>query len=156
MNRFSFIIICTMSWWASPAWSTGLSTSFVDVVARNVPLGTTYRVTEAPGNGLLLWNPGDDPIIVNIQVLTPTDEQLRRGAAPIVDPSWVTIQPSSFTLLGHAHQRCDVILNIPNDRHYRKKHYQVMVWSRGSPQDARGFTLSAGVLSRLRIRTRKR
>jgi len=141
---------------AVPLGATGLSTPFADVSVGNVPLGTPFSVSAGPDRGLLLLNPDGDALDVDIQVLTPAPDQLRGGAAPVPDRSWIEVRPSHFRLNGHERRTCEIVLKVPKERRYRSRYYQAMIWSRGTPVATKGVALSAGLLSRLRFETARR
>jgi len=68
-----------------------LSTSFVDVAVNDVPLGQEKRVENKEGKSLVLWNSGEAPLVIHIDALKPTAEELRPPAEPIEDPGWIRI-----------------------------------------------------------------
>jgi len=146
---FLFLLILT------DARGTGLSTSFVDVVVFDAPLGKTRRVEDKQGNSLVVWNTGEAPLIVHVEALKPSPQELRPPAEPIEDPRWIIIQPSSLTLGPRESGRFDVALSLPADQRLRHRTFQAMIWSRSEPIEGDGVSVSAGLKSRLRFRTEK-
>jgi hypothetical protein len=146
---FLFLLILT------DVRATGLSTSFVDVVVLDVPLGKPRRVEDREGNSLVIWNTGDTPVIVHAEALKPSDQELRPPAESIKDLRWIIIEPSSLTLGPHETGRFDVALSLPPDSRLRHRIFQAMIWSRSEPVQGGGVSLSAGLKSRLRFRTEK-
>ena len=138
--------------------AAGLSTPFADVVVADVPLGQPFKIlapTSPKPVGLYLINPSDEALTVRVRVLLPTRDQLRGGAKPIPDRSWVQVSPNRFTLDGHSEQSCEVTLTVPNEKRYRGRTFQVMIWTRGVPANVKGMPLGAGLLSRVRFTTAK-
>ena len=127
---------------------------FVDVQVEGVPLATAFPVSSSAGEGLLLKNTDDSALEVHVEVLQPTTGDLRGGALPIPDVHWIKIVPDRFELPAHGEATCHVTLFIPGHRAYRRKYYQAMIWSHTEPMDGQGVGLSAGLISRLRFKTK--
>lgn len=154
MRRFALIMFGGLLAVAAPALATeGISTTFVKVVARDVPLGKTVPINGRIGPGLSVINQGDVKLFVTVDVLTPTKDQLRRGAEPIPDVSWLQLIPNTFELEPHEAYTLDAELTVPNKREYRKKHYQVMIWIHAAPQENQGLIIGGGLLTWMRIKT---
>lgn len=126
-----------------------LSTSFVDVTSNGILVGQTHEV----GTPLDLWNRSESDVDVQVKAITPSDEQLREGVAPLANPSWVRIVPDHFSLVAGAKQRCRVYITLPKGTKMSCQDYQVMIWSQGTLRDSGGISMSAGLMSRLLIRT---
>ncbi len=139
---------------ATPSWSSeGLSTAFADVTAEKIPLGVAYRILGPGQKGLVLKNLGNHTIRVRIEALIPAPSQLRRGAKPIPDPRWVDIRPSVVEIPAKSERESDILVTIPSEKEFRKHRYQVMIWSHATPVGEKGLTVSAGLLSRLQLKT---
>jgi hypothetical protein len=132
----------------------GLSTPFADVQVDGVPVGKPFSVKGSTGNGLVLRNLGNTSLHVHVAVLQPESKDLRGGAVPIPDIRWVHVEPDHFDLSAHGEGGCRVTLRVPARKAYRGKYYQATLWSRSQPADGQGVAFSAGLLSRLRFRTR--
>ena len=135
------------------AHAGGLSTSFVDVFVKDVPLGEPKRVENKDGQSLILWNTGETPLVVHVAALKPATSELRGSAEPIEDTAWVVIQPSSLTLGPHGQGQCNVVLSLPANRKLRHRLFQTMIWTRSEPVLGNGVTVSGGLKSRLRFQT---
>ena len=133
--------------------STGLSTPFVDVQLENVPLGKPFTVTHSSAEGLLLQNMESNPLRVSIQAFAPSTTDLKGHANVIPSVEWVRITPDHAVIPPHGRIQCRITLIIPNEKKYRNKEYQVMIWSRGEVSQSQGVGLSAGLISRLRFKT---
>ena len=155
MKRFILFVLAAV-FSAKALLATGMSTSFADVRVEGVTPGMPFHVRGGGSDGLYLWNPYGDALDVEVQPLSPRPDQLRDGATPIPDPSWVEIRPQHFHLSARGHQTCEVVLHVPKDKRFNNRHYQVMLWSRGTPVDPHGVTVSAGLLSRLQFKTTRR
>jgi hypothetical protein len=131
----------------------GLSTEFADVMVDNIPLGVAYKVIGPGLKGLALRNLGDKMVRVQVDALTPSAAQLRRGAAPIPDVSWIQIHPTVVEVAPRTERECEILVTVPAQKKFRKRHYQVMLWSHGVPTGEKGMTVSAGLLSRLQFKT---
>jgi len=100
-----------------------------------------------------LQNLGSAPVQVQVDVLKPSDRELRDMAQAIPDTGWIEIHPNHFQLGPHGKAACDVIITVPSQRAYRKKHYQATLWSRSLPANGGSLIFQAGLLSRLRFTT---
>jgi hypothetical protein len=137
-----------------PVWSAeGLSTAFADVTADKVPLGVPYFVVGPGLKSLVLKNLGDQPIHVRIEAVMPRASQLRRGANAIPNLAWVDFRPSILDIPPKGERESEIVVTVPAEKKYRKRYYQVMIWSHATPIDQKGITVSAGLLSRLQIKT---
>jgi hypothetical protein len=138
---------------AMPLKADGLSTPFTDVQVGGVQPGKPFTVTHSAAEGLLLQNLGSKPISVKVEAFPPAATDLRGGASPIPDLSWVRIEPAQLDIPPHGRALCRIQLHVPSQKIYRRKHYQVMIWSRSQPRGDSRVSLGAGLISRLRFRT---
>jgi hypothetical protein len=130
-----------------------LSTPFVEVVVAEVPVGMPYDLAAHRQPRIELLNQSQAPLSLEISALVPRAEQLKGSAQPIPSLAWISLKPDHLLIDEHDEATCNVVLTIPNERRYRKKTYQVMIWSRSMPKSG-GLTVGAGVLSRLIFTTR--
>jgi hypothetical protein len=154
VRRILFLIVTGLWWFTVGAlWAgEGLSTAFANVHA-NVPLGVPFKV-QGPGHkGLVIRNLGDQPVHLSVEVLVPTTSQLRRRASILPDAHWIEIHPRVVDVAPHAEQECEITVTVPNDPQYAEQLYQVMLWSHGVPAENGGLTVSAGLMSRLFLKT---
>ena len=149
-NLFGVLVGVLLS---AQLWAASLSTSFVDVFVKDVPLGEAKRVENAKGQSLVFWNTGDVPLVIHVQALKPDGQELRPPAEPIEDPAWIMIQPSRLTLGPHEEGHCDVALSVPLKRNLRNRIFQAMIWTRSEPVQAQGISFTGGLKSRLRFQT---
>jgi len=151
-TNFVIVLVGTSLIFLATAWAAeGLSTAFADVTLHHVPLGVAYKVIGSAKKSLLIRNLGDKTVRVEVDVLPPDLKQLRRGAAAIPDVRWVQVHPAILDLPPHAEREYEVFLSVPDEDQYRKRLYQVMLWSHSIPTGGEGITVSAGLLSRLQF-----
>jgi hypothetical protein len=136
------------------AHGDGLSTPFADVRVKNVIVGKSYDVPGPLGNGLPIQNTTDMLTRVQVVVLVPALSQLKEGATPIPETSWIEVVPNQFDVLAHHEAACQIRIRVPANDLYRHKTYQVMLWSRTLPVNGEKVVMSAGLLSRLRFETK--
>lgn len=137
------------------AHATGLSTSFADIQVSDVPLGQAYDLGEQNEQHLDLKNLGDQPLRVVIRARAPIPSELEQSALPIPDLSWIRIRPSHLMLDPQESAYADVIITVPKGNQYRRKTYQVMIWSQANfLEEAGGVRMNPALLSRLRFTTR--
>jgi hypothetical protein len=132
----------------------GLSSPVVEVRVDQVKPGRTIHIVPPDSaGGLLLENTGDEPLEIDVKVLVPSADQLRGKALPIPDPSWIRITPERLMLPAGERRVCFMDLKVPRDRRWRGQFFQAMIWSRGTSTQGGGVRMSAGLLSRVMIRT---
>lgn len=98
-----------------------------EVRLPSVAIGKTYstwRLNDAP---LLVRNPTDDTIVVQVELQIPARHLLRRGALPVADRTWIELERSEFVLSPRRAARLDVRLSLPYDPDLAGHLYQVDV-----------------------------
>src|SRR5262249_26545832 len=130
-----------------------LSTTFVDVVVLDVPLGVPHSIEDNSGHGIMLRNSGESDLLAKIDVLVPSVEELRGNARAIPDPTWIQIQPAEVLVPAHRGVECKVAVNVPKIRRHRNRFYQAMIWIRTGAIGTGGVRIQAGLKSRLRLKT---
>jgi hypothetical protein len=136
------------------AVADGLSTSFADVQLNQVPVGVDYPVNSSMGPGLLLKNLGKSSLLVVVDVLQPGSGDLRGGAKAIPDIHWVQVTPAQLELPAHGQGRFLVTLKVPSEKRFRRRYYQVTLWSHSKPVSGQGVGIGIGLQSRLRFKTK--
>ena len=152
---FIFIILLTAPGWHARVWADGLSTTYVDVMVQQVPLGRERAISDGEGRPLVLKNLSDHAIEVHLDALVPTKTQLQGTAEAIPDTRWITIAPQTVTIPAKGKRSCKVTVRVPENPLYRGKFYQAVIWSHATPPKAGGVTFNAGLISRLRFTTKK-
>jgi hypothetical protein len=136
--------------------AAGLATDFVDVLVLDVPLGESRRVEDKTGRSLVLRNTGNEPLRVDVHALIPGADELRGPVEPILDESWVRVEPPIMTIPAQSTAACDVVIRMPKDKKFTGRTYQAMIWARSAPLFGNGISVSAGLKSRLRFQVRRR
>ena len=154
-NAAFYRLLLMAMWVTSLACADGLSTAFADIEVGNVVLGRPQKVLDQSGRSLTIKNLGGSPVRVVIDVLVPQPTQLRPGAQPIPDVRWLEARPNVLNLEAHEEKECEITLRVPRKKTFRSQYYQAMIWSHGVPSDSPGMTISAGLLSRVRFRTKE-
>ena len=154
-NATTYRLLLLAMWVTPLACAEGLSTSFADIEVGNVVLGRPQKVLDQAGRSLTIKNLGATPVRVVIDVLVPQPTQLRSGAQPIPDVRWMEARPNVVVLGAHEEKECEISLHVPRKKTFRAQYYQAMIWSHGVPSDSQGMTISAGLLSRVRFRTKE-
>jgi hypothetical protein len=87
---------------------------------------STWRMSEPP---LVLRNPTDDTIRVHVEILVPARHELRAGALPVPDRTWVELEAADLVLAPRAVARTDVRLSLPYEPEIAGHLYQVDLWT---------------------------
>jgi len=95
---------------------------------------STWRLAQAP---VVVRNPTADTVRVNVEIIVPARHEVRAGAQPVPDRTWVQVVTSELVLPPHSAQRTDVRLTLPYDPDLAGHTYQVDLWSSEVPQAGR-------------------
>lgn len=107
----------------------GISTSFTEVVVRNLSIGKDSAIGQKVGRQLRVRNRGENSIELKIEVLVPSKSELKQGYEPIPDASWIELEKDYFSVEPSENAVTDVIITIPRDKKYLGKKYQAYIWS---------------------------
>ncbi len=107
----------------------GISTSFTEVVVRNLSIGKNSAIGQKVGRQLRVRNKGKNSIELKIEVLVPSKSELKQGYEPIPDASWIELEKDYFSVEPSENAVTDVIITIPRDKKYLGKKYQAYIWS---------------------------
>jgi len=122
----------------------GLSTTFSEVHLNHLKAGGEYSMEEAVQFPLVVHNSSDEEVELVVEVLYPTEEELKEGFEPIPDISWIRLKREYFTMGPGENAKTDVLIKIPDNEQYSGKSYQVYLWSHTI-----GRSLGVGLKSRL-------
>jgi len=107
----------------------GISTSFTEVVVRNLSIGKNSAIGQKVGRQLRVRNKGKNSIELKMEVLVPSKSELKQGYEPIPDASWIELEKDYFSVEPSENAVTDVIITIPRDKKYLGKKYQAYIWS---------------------------
>ena len=107
----------------------GISTTFTEVVVRNLSIGKNYVIGQKIGRQLRVRNKSEDPIELKMEVLVPSKSELKEGYEPIPDASWIELEKDYFSVEPSKFALTDVIITVPSDKKYLGKKYQAYIWS---------------------------
>ena len=129
----------------------GLSTHLGEAVIENLQIGQTYNLKNLANLRLIVTNTSDYAVDLKMDVLLPGSSELKNGAIPIPDTSWVKLSQNFFTLGPNEKASSDIIISIPDDDRYLGKKYQVMIWSH--TVGGKAMFLAYGLKSRIILTT---
>ena len=127
----------------------GLSTQLGEVVIENLQIGQTYNLKELANLRIIVTNTGDYSVDLRMDILLPDSSELRKGAEPIPDTSWVRLSQNVFVLGPDEKATSDIILSIPEDDKYLGEKYQVTIWSHTLGGKGTGMFLAYGLKTRI-------
>lgn len=125
----------------------GLRTEFGEVRLQNLAIGKTYSVARLAAAPLVIRNTSAETLRVHVEVVVPSHHELRPGALPLPDESWVRLERANFALAAGRTVRTDVRVTLPYDPDLAGKTFQVNLWS--SDLDARGEPRARAQVHRL-------
>jgi hypothetical protein len=131
------------------AQAGGLSTQLGEVVIENLQVGQTYNLKQLANLRLIVANNCDDSVALQMDILLPDNSQLRWGAQPLPDTSWVRLSQNTFVLAPNDKAASDITLSIPDDDRFLGKKYQVAIWSHTVNYGDKGMILGYGLESRV-------
>jgi hypothetical protein len=109
--------------------ATGLRTPFLEVNLGCLKPGQTYSLLENRNLPLSVTNTGKVPVDLAIDVLRPRMDELFDGYEPISDTNWITLQQNRFRLEPGTNAITDVLVNVPEDKRYLGRRYQLWLFS---------------------------
>jgi len=127
----------------------GISTSFTEVVVRDLSIGKNYAMGKKVDQELRVRNRGELPIELKMEVLMPSKGELKEGYEPIPDPSWIELEKDYFSVEPAKDAVTDVIITIPSDKKHLSKKYQAYIWSHTGGKGA--LPIALGLKSKLLI-----
>lgn len=145
------LVALAMNWVGAPAQAAvGLSTRFVDVSLEGLQLGVAYNLRELKKVPYTIKNLSGAAINVRVEVTIPKTAETAKGYEPIPDPSWVQIVPNRFTLAPGQTGFAQVIVQVPADAQYDKRHFHTKIWA---TTEDNPYIVAAGVVSQLKFST---
>ena len=132
----------------APVVQAGLSTQIGEAVVENLQIGQSYSLKELANLNLVVTNTGDQEVDLRMDVLLPDQVELRGGAEPIPDVSWLSMTPDYFTLAAGGQATAEIRLAIPDEERYLGRKFQVTIWSHTLPSGA-GMFLAYGLKTRI-------
>jgi hypothetical protein len=134
---------------SSSVQAGGLSTQLGEVVIENLQIGQTYNLKQLANLSLIVTNTSDYGVDLRMDVLVPDSGELKNGAEPIPDTSWVDLSQSLFKLGSEEKAISEIMLSIPDDDRHLGRRYQVTIWSHTLGGSGGGMLLAYGLKSRL-------
>ncbi len=127
----------------------GLSTQLGEAVIENLQIGQTYNLRQLANLDLIVTNTSDFSVDLKMDVLYPDSSELKIGAKPIPDTSWVKLSQNLFKLAPNEKASSDIIVSIPEEDQYLGKKYQVTIWSHTLGGSSGGMFLAYGLKTRI-------
>jgi hypothetical protein len=109
--------------------ASGIRTRFGEITVENLRIDNRYSMRELAGLPLAIENDSDNEIVMQIDVLAPSANELKPGYEAIPDISWIKIEKTMLTIGPHMQGETDVIISIPNESKFEGRRYQVYLWS---------------------------
>ena len=139
---------------APAAAQSKIGTKFADVIMEYVTPGKVYNLRTMRNLPYRVQNDSAGPVDLDITVEVPQKDSLKEDYEPIADPSWIRIVPSRMQLKAGEQGLADIILQVPDDPVYAKRHYQAHILCASAPPpagQASGLAFTLAIASRLRF-----
>ena len=128
----------------------GLSTQLGEVVIENLQIGQTYNLKQLANLRLIVTNTSDYGVDLRMDILLPDSTELRHGAKPVPDTSWIKLSQNLFKLGANEKASSDIIISIPDGDQYLGEKYQVTIWSHTlGGGEGSGMFLAYGLKTRM-------
>ena len=149
--RRLFLVFCLMLLLGikSEVLAGGISTTFGDVYIENLQIGNTYNTKELINLPLRVKNDSEYEIYLKVEVIVPSKQNLKEGFEPIPQPTWISFERSTFTIVPGGVAETNVFITIPKDKKLRGKQFQVYLHSYTVPRPGKALQISVGLASRL-------
>ena len=102
-----------------------IATNFAEVKIDNLHIGRKHSMQERFNLPFNIMNLSDEAVRVRLWIHVPTEEELKPGYEPIPNPEWVSLEMSSMTIEAKKTGFSDVYIEIPKNKRYLDKKYQV-------------------------------
>jgi hypothetical protein len=148
-NIITAMLICFLAIMLKPALvlaNAGLSSSWGEVIFRDLSIGQTYSTRQLLNLPLTLTNTGGLEMDIQVEIIAPTQGSLKEGYEVIPSTSWIHLAQDYFTIAPNEKAVTDVVISIPDDPKYLGKKYQFQFYSHNATSI--GF-LGIGVSSRV-------
>ncbi len=129
--------------------SGGLRSTFAEMKVENLEIGKTYHISKIKNFPLVLWNTSNILLNVKLDILIPQKESLKKGYLPIPHTNWIQVTPDYLDIKPGKTNSAMVIINIPDDKKYLGKNYQVYIWSHTVNKDV---PINIGLKSRILLK----
>lgn len=127
----------------------GLRTQLGEVVIENLQVGQTYNLKDLANLSLIVTNTSDFSLDLKMEVLVPSEGELKLEARAIPDVSWVELSQDLHTVEPGLQAISDILISIPDDDQYMGKTFQVIIWSHSLARPGSGMSLAYGLKSRI-------
>ncbi|MCD4813956.1 hypothetical protein K8S19_09750 [bacterium] len=114
--------------------------NYSEIVVENLSVGGNYSMINLVNLPLKIINKNEAEVKIRFKILFPTKNDLREGFEPIPDPKWIIIAPTETNIAAKETYSTDVLINIPDDKKYLNKKYQVEIVAEQVP--AKGHFVS--------------
>lgn len=109
------------------ALGTGILTPFTEWTIVNAKPGEKYSVQELLGKPVKVKNTGKSRTAIEIEVVKPSESELKEGYERIPDVKWVNIEQENFDIEPNKWGRTNLILEVPKNKKYYGKKYQAFL-----------------------------
>ena len=159
-NRAHLAVMLAAALSAAGSWTfaahRALSTPFLGVTVRDIPLGQDVAIHDKRGWPLIVNNTGGEPLRVRVVARIPIAAQMRPGYKPIPDAAWIRIEPDVQIIPPYTSANFAVSVHVPSQRAYARRHYMALLSIRGRSPEETGLSIEGGLLVRLRLSTARK
>ncbi|MDD5657477.1 MAG: hypothetical protein PHF00_09525 [Elusimicrobia bacterium] len=154
MRRWGLALVLVAAAGGRLAAQSKISTKFADVIMEYVIPGKIYNLHSMRSLPYRVVNDSAGPTDVSITIKIPQKDQLKPGYEALPDPTWLRVVPNKLHLEPGEHGLADVILQVPVDPKFEKRHFQAHILTENAEPPFSGATTLAftiAVESRLRF-----
>lgn len=122
--RKPVMFFAVLIWAITAVYPMGILTPFTECRLENVMPGKSYVIKSVNNKPLKIKNTGNTEVIVKIEVLRPSRNDLKDNYKQIPDVSWVSIEEDSLKILPGSWGQAKVFIKVPKNKAYYGNKYQ--------------------------------
>jgi hypothetical protein len=129
MKRFTALLaVWCFTFLAGSLYAAGLTANFGEVLIEDLKIGYPFSTRNKANLPYIITNVGYKTIDVRVDVLVPSEQELKKGYEPIPDSSWIKLEKNFFTLKPNEQGSTDLVFNIPNDEKLLGRKFDAIVY----------------------------
>lgn len=131
-NKNKFLVLIFFSFLVQKIFCIGLSTPYSIVSIENIPVGIGYNLKNVNFIYKVQNTSENYKLRINLSVVIPSKDVLRKGYKPILSESWVELIQKEFILAPKETAETEIIIKIPNEKKFYNKKFQFDICAESS------------------------
>ncbi len=117
--------------------ASGIITPFTKCNLNNLKPGIRHSIKELNTMPLKIKNTGNSVIEICVEVVKPTNNELKEYYEIIPDTTWISVECERFTVKPGEWVETDIFISIPDKKLYAGRRFQVFILSQATVKDSK-------------------